>query len=46
MGLDKLLTVLIQVKAQVPDVWLAIAGKGPLTRSLHKILNNQNQTIR
>ena len=30
MGLDKLLNALIQVKAQVPDVWLAIAGKGPL----------------
>jgi glycosyltransferase involved in cell wall biosynthesis len=30
MGLDKLLTALIKVKAQVPDVWLAIAGKGPL----------------
>jgi glycosyltransferase involved in cell wall biosynthesis len=36
MGLDKLLTALIQVKAQVPDVWLAIAGKGPLRNDLER----------
>lgn len=30
MGLDKLLTALAKVKRQVPDIWLAIAGKGPL----------------
>jgi glycosyltransferase involved in cell wall biosynthesis len=34
MGLDKLLNSLIQVKVQVPDVWLAIAGKGPLREAL------------
>jgi glycosyltransferase involved in cell wall biosynthesis len=36
MGLDKLITALIQVKKQVPDVWLAIAGKGPLREALEQ----------
>lgn len=36
MGLDKLLTALVQVKAQVPDVWLAIAGKGGLRPALEQ----------
>jgi len=36
MGLDKLLTALVQVKQQVPDVWLAIAGKGPLRDDLEQ----------
>jgi glycosyltransferase involved in cell wall biosynthesis len=30
MGIDKLLKALVEVKKQVPDVWLAIAGKGAL----------------
>ncbi|AFY85786.1 glycosyltransferase family 4 protein [Chroococcidiopsis thermalis] len=30
MGLDKLLLALAQIKPKIPDVWLAIAGKGPL----------------
>ena len=36
MGLDKLLNALIKVKAQVPNVWLAIAGKGPLRNDLER----------
>ena len=36
MGLDKLLTALARVKRQVPDVWLAIAGKGPLRADLER----------
>lgn len=36
MGLDKLLTAMVSVKQQVPDVWLAIAGKGPLRESLEQ----------
>ena len=36
MGLDKLLTALAKVKSQIPDVWLAIAGKGPLQASLEQ----------
>jgi len=36
MGLDKLLTALAQVKRQLPDVWLAIAGKGPLRADLER----------
>jgi glycosyltransferase involved in cell wall biosynthesis len=34
MGLDKLLLALKQVKTQVPEVWLAIAGKGPVRSTL------------
>lgn len=30
MGLDKLLLAVAQIKSRLPDVWLAIAGKGPL----------------
>jgi glycosyltransferase involved in cell wall biosynthesis len=36
MGLDKLLLALLQVKHQIPDVWLAIAGKGRLRESLEQ----------
>jgi glycosyltransferase involved in cell wall biosynthesis len=34
VGLDKLLTALAKIKSRIPDVWLAIAGKGPLQASL------------
>jgi glycosyltransferase involved in cell wall biosynthesis len=38
MGLDKLLIALKQVKAQVPEVWLVIAGKEPFQNNLeHQI---------
>lgn len=30
MGLDRLLLALAQIKPKIPDIWLAIAGKGPL----------------
>lgn len=36
MGLDRLLQALAWVKAAVPDLWLAIAGKGPLRQSLEQ----------
>ncbi|MBF2027917.1 MAG: glycosyltransferase family 4 protein [Oscillatoriales cyanobacterium C42_A2020_001] len=36
MGLDKLLIALVQVKKQVPDVWLAIAGKGSIKEALEQ----------
>lgn len=36
MGLDKLLTALAAIKPRIPDVWLAIAGKGPLRASLEE----------
>lgn len=36
MGVDKLLTAMLQIKQQVPDVWLAIAGKGPLRQALEQ----------
>jgi glycosyltransferase involved in cell wall biosynthesis len=36
MGIDQLLQALVEVKHQVPDVWLAIAGKGALRISLEQ----------
>jgi len=36
MGLDKLLTAMVQVKRYVPEVWLAIAGKGAMRSSLEQ----------
>lgn len=36
MGLDKLLTAIAQIKPQVPDLWLAIAGLGPLATALEQ----------
>jgi glycosyltransferase involved in cell wall biosynthesis len=34
MGLDRLIEAMVQVKEVVPDVWLAIAGRGPLREKL------------
>lgn len=42
MGLDKLITALAQIKPQIPDVWLAIAGKGPLRGSLEQQVRDLN----
>jgi glycosyltransferase involved in cell wall biosynthesis len=42
MGLDKLITALIEVKKQVPEVWLAIAGKGPLRETLEQQVRDLN----
>jgi glycosyltransferase involved in cell wall biosynthesis len=36
MGLDKLITAIARIKPQIPDVWLAIAGRGPLQASLEQ----------
>ncbi|OWY65053.1 group 1 glycosyl transferase [cyanobacterium TDX16] len=36
MGLDKLLLALAQIQPKIPDVWLAIAGSGPLQASLQQ----------
>ena len=36
MGLDNLLTALAKIKPRIPDVWLAIAGLGPLQASLRQ----------
>lgn len=36
MGIDKLLTAMVAVKQQVPEVWLAIAGKGRLRETLEQ----------
>jgi glycosyltransferase involved in cell wall biosynthesis len=34
--MGKLLTASMEVKAQVPNAWLAIAGKGPLRKDLER----------
>ena len=36
MGLDKLLNALAKIKSTMPEVWLAIAGKGPLRDELEQ----------
>lgn len=36
MGLDKLLLAITQIKPKIPDVWLAIAGKGALKSALER----------
>ena len=36
MGLDKLLSAIAQLKEHKQDLWLAIAGKGPLREALEK----------
>ena len=36
VGLDKLLTAIAQIKPKIPDIYLAIAGRGPLQNSLQQ----------
>lgn len=36
MGLDKLLIAIAQIKSRIPDIWLAIAGIGPLKVALEQ----------
>jgi glycosyltransferase involved in cell wall biosynthesis len=36
VGLDKLLTAISLIKPQIPDIWLAIAGKGPIKTLLEQ----------
>ena len=36
VGLDKLLMAVATIKPQIPDIWLAIAGKGPLQAVLQQ----------
>ena len=36
MGLDKLLSAIAQLKAHTSDLWLGIAGKGPLRKALEQ----------
>jgi glycosyltransferase involved in cell wall biosynthesis len=44
MGLDKLLTAMVEVKRQMPEVWLAIAGKGSLRSTLEQQAESLNLT--
>jgi glycosyltransferase involved in cell wall biosynthesis len=41
MGLDKLIGALVAVK-KIPEVWLAIAGKGPLRETLEQQVRDLN----
>ncbi len=36
VGLDKLITAIAQIKPKIPDIYLAIAGRGPLQHSLQQ----------
>ena len=36
VGLDKLITAIAQIKPKIPDIYLAIAGRGPLQTSLQQ----------
>ncbi|MEG4321332.1 MULTISPECIES: glycosyltransferase family 4 protein [unclassified Microcoleus] len=36
VGIDKLLIAVATIKPQIPDIWLAIAGKGPLQEVLQQ----------
>ena len=36
MGIDRLLKAMTKIKSRFPDVWLAIAGKGPLRTTLEQ----------
>ncbi len=36
VGLDKLLMAVAMIKPQIPDIWLVIAGKGPLQADLQQ----------
>jgi glycosyltransferase involved in cell wall biosynthesis len=36
MGIDRLLQAMVEVRKQVPEVWLGIAGKGPIAHQLQQ----------
>jgi glycosyltransferase involved in cell wall biosynthesis len=36
MGIDRLLDAMVEVRKVIPEVWLGIAGKGPLTAQLQQ----------
>jgi glycosyltransferase involved in cell wall biosynthesis len=42
MGLDKLIAALVQVQQQIPEIWLAIAGKGPIREALEQQVRDLN----
>ena len=44
MGLDRLLEAMVEVRKQVPDVWLGIAGKGPIADQLQKQIEDLDLT--
>ncbi|MBE9029530.1 glycosyltransferase family 4 protein [filamentous cyanobacterium LEGE 11480] len=44
MGIDKLLDALVVIKRQVPEVWLAIAGKGSQRSTLERQVQDLNLT--
>ena len=44
MGLDRLLEAMVEVRKQVPDVWLGIAGKGPIAAQLQQQIEDLDLT--
>ena len=42
MGIDNLLEAMVQVKTKIPEIWLAIAGKGVLRAELETKANQLN----
>jgi glycosyltransferase involved in cell wall biosynthesis len=41
MGLDRLLEAMVEVRKEIPDVWLGIAGKGPLSEQLEQQIQDR-----
>ena len=44
MGLDRFLEAMVEVRKQVPDVWLGIAGKGPIASQLQQQIEDLDLT--
>ena len=44
MGLDRLIDAMVEVRKQVPDVWLGIAGKGPIASQLQQQIEDLDLT--
>lgn len=40
MGLKQLINSLVEVKREIPEIWLAIAGKGPERNALEQLAND------
>ncbi|MEC4819026.1 MAG: glycosyltransferase family 4 protein [Scytonema sp. PMC 1069.18] len=36
VGIDKLLSAVAEIKPRIPDIWLAIAGRGPIQETLQQ----------
>jgi glycosyltransferase involved in cell wall biosynthesis len=41
MGIDRLVEAMVEVRKQIPDVWLGIAGKGPIAAQLEQQIQDR-----